>query len=103
MAATLLCGDFNIAAGSEAYRQIVDAGEFEDQYLKILRPAEFQQVFRARSGDPVQLLEQDRRIDYLWLRNGSALRAIHAEELFTAACYGRVSDHTGYLVEFELR
>jgi len=103
VAATLPCGDFNIAAGSEAYRQIVDAGEFEDQYLKILRPAEFQQVFRARSGDPVQLLEQDRRIDYLWLRNGSALRAIHAEELFTAACYGRVSDHTGYLVEFELR
>lgn len=102
-AATLLCGDFNIAANSEAYRHVADTGEFEDQFLKIMQPDVFQQVFRARTGDPLQWLEHDHRIDYLWLRNGSRLRAIHAEELFTPARYGRVSDHTGYLVEFELR
>ena len=43
------------------------------------------------------------RIDFIWLNTGSRLRAIRAEELFTAARYGRVSDHTGYVVEFELR
>ena len=101
--ATLLCGDFNISAGSEAYRHIVDTGEFEDQYLKIVKPAAFQSVFRDRQGDALRLLEQDGRIDYLWLRNGSRLRAIAAEELFTPTRYGRVSDHTAYEVEFELR
>ena len=103
VAATLVCGDFNIAAGSEAYRHIVDTGEFEDQYLKIASPGVFQRVFRERQGDAMRLLEHDGRIDYLWLRNGSRLRAIRAEELFTPARYGRVSDHTAYLVEFELR
>ena len=103
VAATLVCGDFNVAAGSEAYRTIVDAGEFEDQYLKISAPRVFQQVFRERQGDAMRLLAQDGRIDYLWLRNGSRLRAVAAEELFTADRYGRVSDHTGYWVEFELR
>ena len=63
----------------------------------------FQRVFRERQGDGMRLLEHDGRIDYLWLRNGSRLRAIRAEELFTPARYGRVSDHTAYLVEFELR
>jgi len=101
--ATLVCGDFNVAAGSEAYRHIVDAGGFEDQYLKIVSPRTFQKVFRERQGDAMRLLAQDGRIDYLWLKRGSRLRAIWAEELFTANRYGRVSDHTGYLVEFELR
>ena len=33
VAATFLCGDFNIKAGSEAYQSIVRSGEYEDQYL----------------------------------------------------------------------
>ena len=103
VAATLVCGDFNIPAGGEAYRTVVDTGEFEDQYLKIANPPAFQKVFRARTPGALDALAGDGRIDYLWLRNGGALRAIAAEELFTPARYGRVSDHTGYLVEFELR
>lgn len=103
VAATLVGGDFNIVAGSEAYRHIVDTGEYEDQYLKIVSSSVFQHVFRARQGDAMRLLDQDGRIDYLWLKTGSRLRAIRAEELFTPARYGRVSDHTAYWVEFELR
>ena len=99
----LIGGDFNISAGSEAYRHIVDTGEYEDQYLKIAAPPVFQKVFRERAPDALRRLAADGRIDYVWLRNGSRLRAIAAEELFTASRYGRVSDHTGYLVEFELR
>ena len=101
--ATLVCGDFNVPAGSEAYRAIVDTGEFEDQYLKIAAPPAFQKIFRERTGDAAALLARDGRIDYLWLRRGDRLRAIAAEELFTPARYGRVSDHAGYEVEFELR
>lgn len=100
---TLIGGDFNIAAGSEAYRHIVDTGEYEDQYLKIVSPPAFQGVFRERRGDAMRMLERDGRIDYLWLRTGGGLRAISAEELFTPSRYGRVSDHTAYVVEFELR
>ena len=103
VAATLVCGDFNIAARSAAYQHIVETGEFEDQVLKIVRSADFQRIFRERGGDPQRLLADDGRIDYLWLRNGAALRAVRAEELFTTARYGRVSDHTGYWVEFEPR
>ena len=51
----------------------------------------------------MQALAGDGRIDFIWLDAGSRLRAIAAEELFTPGVYGRVSDHTGYLVEFELR
>jgi len=101
--ATLLGGDFNIAAGSEAYRHIVDSGEYEDQFLKIKSSSVFQKVFRQRKGDTMPLLAEDGRIDYLWLRNGNRLRAIDAEELFTPERYGRVSDHTAYWVEFEQR
>ena len=101
--ATLVCGDFNISAGSEAYRTIVDTGEYEDQYLKIAAPRTFQKIFRERAPDALRLLALDGRIDYLWLRQDNRLRAIGAEELFTANRYGRVSDHTGYLVEFEPR
>ncbi len=101
--ATLLGGDFNITAGTEAYRHIVDTGEYEDQYLKIRDSSVFQQVFRKRQGDTMLLLAEDGRIDYLWLRNGNRLRAVYAEELFTPERYGRVSDHTAYWVEFEQR
>lgn len=103
-AGTLLCGDFNIAAGSEAFRHIVETGAYEEQFLKIRRPADFHRVFRDEPrADSTQALAGDGRIDFIWLDAGSRLRAIAAEELFTPGVYGRVSDHTGYLVEFELR
>ncbi|MDD2239183.1 MAG: carbohydrate-binding protein [Kiritimatiellae bacterium] len=100
---TLLCGDFNIAADSEAFGQIVQTEAFEEQVLKIWNPPAFQRVFRDRQETSMQVLAGDGRIDHIWLSRGSQLRAIAAEELFTSTTYGRVSDHTGYLVEFELR
>ena len=103
VAATLMAGDFNIAAGSEAYRHIVDTGQFEDQFLKIKNAEVFQQIFRRRQGGALRRLADDGRIDYLWLNTGARLRAVRAEEIFTPERYGRVSDHTGYWVEFELR
>ena len=42
-------------------------------------------------------------LDHLLLRGGSSLQAVAAREVFTESDYGRVSDHAGYLVEFEPR
>ena len=103
VAGTLLCGDFNVAASSEAFRSVVDGGAFEEQFMKIAKPEVFQRVFRDRRGDSMRWLAGDGRIDFVWLNAGSRLRAIGAEEIFTPGRYGRVSDHTGYVVEFELR
>ena len=103
VAATLIAGDFNVAVGSEAYRHMVDARQFEDQFLKIQNSDAFQQVFRRRQDGALRQLANDGRIDYLWLNVGARLRAVRAEEIFTPERYGRVSDHTGYWVEFELR
>jgi maltose 6'-phosphate phosphatase len=103
VAATLIAGDFNVAVGSEAYRHMVDTRQFEDQFLKIQNSDAFQQVFRRRQDGALRQLANDGRIDYLWLNVGARLRAVRAEEIFTPERYGRVSDHTGYWVEFELR
>ena len=103
VAGTLLCGDFNVAAGSDAFRHVVDTGAFEEQYMKITKPGTFHRVFRERREPSTSLLADDGRIDFIFLNAGARLRAIHAEELFTPVRYGRVSDHTGYVVEFEMR
>jgi maltose 6'-phosphate phosphatase len=71
--------------------------------LKITKPEAFQRVFRDRRGDPMHLLADDGRIDYLWLDSGSPAAghpgrgAVHARALRAG-----VRPH-GLLVEFELR
>lgn len=97
---TLLCGDFNIKAGSRGYRLVVGSREYEDQYLAATDKPTFDRIFREKRPD-WHLLDHDGRIDYVFLHVGSALRATGAQEIFTEQRYGRVSDHTGYLVTFE--
>lgn len=100
--ATLLCGDFNVRADSESYHHIVETREYEDQFLRAIRPSDFNRLFRAPPGKPPARLGDDGRIDYIWLKRNSRLRLLEGRELFTPHSYGRVSDHTGYLAEFEL-
>jgi len=102
LAATLLCGDFNIPCEGDSFREIVEGGGFEEQILKCFRPDAFDAIFR-RGEDSRGVLRGDGRIDYIWLAEPSALEAVGAEELFTPARYGRVSDHTGYRVEFTMK
>lgn len=98
--ATLLCGDFNAAAGGEGYRQVVATREFEDQFLEATAPQLFAQVFRdAASGWP-ERLANDGRIDFIFKKTGSRLRVADGRVLFTDEVYGRVSDHFGYYVAF---
>jgi maltose 6'-phosphate phosphatase len=46
-------------------------------------------------------LDEDQRIDYVFLRKGSGLAVIAGRAVFTEQDYGRVSDHFGYLMTFE--
>ena len=102
VAATFLCGDFNIKAGSEAYQAIVRTGEYEDQYLAATAKGSFENIFRKKTANIDRELAKDGRIDFIFMQKRSPLQAVTARELFTNSDqYGRVSDHTGYCVEFE--
>jgi maltose 6'-phosphate phosphatase len=102
LAATFLCGDFNIKAGSEGYQAVVRTSEYEDQYLAATSPNVFQKIFRTQSPNIDRYLAEDGRIDFIFMQKHSSLQAVAARELFTNGDhYGRVSDHTGYCIEFE--
>ncbi len=98
---TLLCGDFNIAAGSEGYRLVVDGHEYEDQYLAANQQGLFEKVFRVNDPHWGDYLADDYRIDYIFLNRDSHLQVTSAKVMFTEQDYGRVSDHCGYLMTFE--
>ena len=100
--ATLLGGDFNIKAGSESYRHIANTRDFEDQYLKAASPQVFNKVYRQEPPNAQECLKQDGRIDFIYMKSGGPLCVTDARELFTEKSYGRVSDHTGYYLEFEM-
>lgn len=89
-AATLLCGDFNVATGSPGYRMALR--HYDDQYLL---------AGRYGRPDPGQGAADDGRIDHIFMKKGSRLKAVAARMLFTDADYGSVSDHFGYCVALE--
>jgi maltose 6'-phosphate phosphatase len=99
--ATLLCGDFNIAAGSAGYHLVVDAHQYEDQYLAANSRGLFEKIFRVNDPHWQDYLSDDYRIDYIFLNKASGLRVTSARVLFTEQDYGRVSDHCGYFMVFE--
>jgi maltose 6'-phosphate phosphatase len=99
---TVICGDFNIAAGSPSYQHVLSKGQWVDQYLQVRDGQAFEALFaQGRAGEAGSLLAHDGRIDYIWLRRQSQLAFLDGRELFTGSVYDRVSDHTGYYVEFE--
>jgi len=99
--ASLLCGDFNITAGSSGYQQVVNSGGYEDQYLAVNEQGVFDKIFRVNDKHWQDLLADDYRIDYIFMDKNNALKATSASVIFTDQDYGRVSDHCGYLLTFE--
>ena len=99
--ASLLGGDFNIKAGAKGYQRVVDSNEYEDQYLAATSPQIFRRIFAARELRWKRYLDEDQRIDYVFLRKGSALRVTSGRVVFTEEDYGSVSDHVGYVMTFE--
>jgi len=101
LVATLLCGDFNIAAGSDAYRMVLADYGYDDLYLAAQGVYQPEQNFRLDDPYWRQQLSLDYRIDYIFMGKGGGLQAVTANTLFTDRDYGRVSDHNGYLFVFE--
>ncbi|MFZ4539080.1 endonuclease/exonuclease/phosphatase family protein [Propionivibrio sp.] len=99
-AATMLCGDFNIKAGSKGYQHVVESNEYDDQYLLANSPDIFRTIFEVEDSPWYRYLEKDHRIDYIFLRKGSDLCVTTGREVFSDQDYGRVSDHVGYLMTF---
>ncbi len=99
--ATLLCGDFNIVAGSAGYQFVVDSNHYDDQYLAANQQGVFEQIFRVNDAHWQDLLAEDYRIDYIFMNKASQLQVTSARVLFTDEDYGQVSDHCGYLMTFE--
>lgn len=99
--ATLLCGDFNIAAGSTGYHLVVDAHQYDDQYLAANSKGLFEKIFRVNDPYWHDYPTDDYRIDYVFLNKTSELRVTSARVLFTEQDYGKVSDHCGYVMSFE--
>ncbi len=100
---TLLCGDFNIAAGSQGYDLVVKSHEYEDQFLSANSHGIFEKVFRVNDPFWQHYLADDYRIDYIFLNKTSHLSVTSGQVLFTEQDYGQVSDHCGYVMTFEPR
>jgi maltose 6'-phosphate phosphatase len=98
---TMLCGDFNITAGSEGYHLVVEANEYEDQFLAANSHGVYEKIFKVNDPYWQHYLADDYRIDYIFMNKASKLRVISGKVLFTEDDYGRVSDHCGYFMNFE--
>lgn len=99
--ATLLCGDFNTKAGSKGYMLIVDGKEYEDQFLRTTSPVVFSKIFSETLPGREAYFAGDDRIDYIYAKKNSRLKPVKSMILFSGQEYRRVSDHMGYLTEFE--
>ncbi len=99
-AATLLCGDFNSPAGSDGYALVTSGRAYSDQFLAATAPNVFHKLFGRESRD-WGLLQNDHRIDYIFQNREGRLKPVFARTIFMDEDYGRVSDHPGYMVEFE--
>jgi maltose 6'-phosphate phosphatase len=99
--ATLLCGDFNVRVGSVGYTYIVEQSDFEDQFLKVTDRNAYDAIFLHPWNGGRRHMEEDDRIDFILMKRSSRLRPVAAQRLFTGNSFARVSDHEGFLVEFE--
>ncbi|MFZ4623425.1 MAG: endonuclease/exonuclease/phosphatase family protein [Rhodoferax sp.] len=98
---TLLCGDFNIKAGSRGYELVVDSNKYSDQFLAVNSPPVYQKIFIDKRPHWQRYLADDHRIDYIFMKKPSELKVTSGRQLFTEQDYGSVSDHCGYLMTFE--
>ena len=98
---TMLCGDFNITAGSEGYNLVVKSNEYDDQFLAANSHGVFEKIFKVNDPYWQHYLADDYRIDYIFMNKASDLRITSGRVLFTEEDYGRVSDHCGYFMTFE--
>jgi len=101
-AVTILCGDFNVAAGSAGYEFMLEGSGFADQYA-LANPDGFLDATIGAGADGWEESDDGRRIDYILMNDDSPLEVARARRVFTSGEFGLVSDHVGVFVEFRLK
>lgn len=96
---TVLCGDFNIAAGSPGYPFLTQGTGFSDQYA-LTNPDGMFDATIGGGADGWEDSSTGQRIDYILMNDDSSLDVKRARRVFTENDLGRVSDHVGVYAEF---
>ncbi len=99
---TILCGDFNVAAGGPGYAFLSDGTGFTDQYA-LANPAGMFDATIGGGADGWERSDGGQRIDYILLNDTSPLAVTTARRVFTDEEFGRVSDHVGVYAEFMIK
>lgn len=98
-AVTILCGDFNVAAGTAGYEFMLEGTGFTDPYA-IVNPEGFFDATIGAGADGWEDSDKGQRIDYVLVSEDSPLETVRARRVFTGGEFGVVSDHVGVFVEF---
>jgi len=96
---TILCGDFNQAAGTAGYSYMMQGFNFSDQYL-LANP---NGMTDATIGGNIAGWENSaagKRVDYILMKDTSPLKIQLSQRIFTEQVFGRVSDHLGIYAQF---
>jgi len=97
---TILCGDFNVAAGSEGHNFITTGTGYSDQYA-LANPDGLHDATIGGAIDGWQSSDRGKRIDYILMNDDSPLEVTGAGIVFTEERYGVVSDHAGIYARFD--
>lgn len=96
---TILCGDFNVPAGSMMQEFMTNGTGYSDQYA-LANPDSSLDITIAGAIDGWEDNDSGQRVDYVLMNDDSPLRVDEARIVFTEEVYGTVSDHAGVYARF---
>lgn len=99
---TLLCGDFNVPAGSKMQEFMTKGTGYSDQYA-LANPDGGLDATISGAIDGWENSANGHRIDYILMNNDSPLGVEEARIIFTEETFGVVSDHAGVYARFARR
>jgi len=96
---TVLCGDFNVPAGSKMQEFMTSGTGYSDQYA-LANPDGSLDITIGGAIDGWENSDSGQRVDYILMNDNSPLRVEEARIVFTKEAYGNVSDHAGIYARF---
>ena len=96
---TILCGDFNVAAGTKMQEFMTIGTGFSDQYA-LVNSNGLPDATIGGAIDGWEGSNSGQRIDYILMNDDSPLEVAEAEIIFTQEKFGMVSDHAGVYARF---
>ena len=96
---TVLCGDFNVPAGSMMQEFMTNGTGYSDQYA-LANPDGSLDITIDSAIDGWENSDSGQRVDYVLINDDSPLRVKEARIVFTEEVYGIVSDHAGIYTHF---